>query len=187
MAQSFGKVCFNNNFCNNFTFFRIFAIIKNPSFSSPWGGREGLYHPMSSINLAHERFIHEMILHGDRVAAYLAAYPRCTPASARKAASRLLCNPGIKERIRNAVLDVQYMVEEELKEHLRGHAMSVNDKRALLYQVATKQLTATKIVSRYNKQYTVEVKPQINDILRAINLDMKLTNCWKREFDDDAF
>lgn len=142
---------------------------------------------MPAINLAHERFIAEMILHGDKVQAYLAAYPGCTEASAYKAACRLLGNPYIKARMRESVLATQHRVEEELKEHLRGQAMSVNDKRRLLAGIARGQLTATKTVVRYNKEYTLHLKPQISDILSAICQDTKLSNGWKREFRDDDY
>ena len=142
---------------------------------------------MPSINLAHERFISEMILHGDRLKAYLAAYPGCNEKWALKSASRLLSDPHVKFRIREAVLEAQMRVEDELKEQLREAAMSINDKRRLLAQIAFGQLTTTKNVVRYNKEYTLTIKPQISDSLAAIRLDMKLTNCWKREFDDDAF
>lgn len=142
---------------------------------------------MPSINLAHERFISEMILHGDRRKAYLAAYPACNELSAYNSACRLLSKPYVQFRIRDAVLATQHEVEQELKEHLREAAMSINDKRRMLALIARGQLTTTKTVVRYNREYTLQLKPQHRDILAAISYDMKLSNCWKREFDDDAF
>src|ERR1044071_7021010 len=142
---------------------------------------------MPTINLAHERFIREMILHGDRLQAYLAAYPGADEKWALKSACRLLSNPYAHYRIPAAVLTAQHRGEEELKEQLRGVAMSINDKRRLLAQIARGELTTTKNVVRYNKEYTLQIKPGHREVLAAISYDMKLTNCWKREFDDDDF
>jgi phage terminase small subunit len=50
-------------------------------------------------NLAHERFIEEMMQHGNRVPAYQAAYPGAKAATAATCASRLLKQPHIKARL----------------------------------------------------------------------------------------
>ena len=142
---------------------------------------------MPSINLAHERFISQMILHGHMKTAYLFAYPNCSESSSFAAASRLMKNRYIQFRIRDAVLATQHEVEEELKEHLMEKAMSMNDKRYLLALIARGQLTTTKTVVKYGKEFTWEVKPTHREMLAAIGRDMQLTKCRRREFDDSEF
>lgn len=68
-----------------------------------------------------------MILHGNRLRAYLAANPGCSEISACKSASRLLSYPPIRLRINEAVLASQRKVEEQLGEQLLGQAVSVSD------------------------------------------------------------
>ncbi|MCD6062563.1 MAG: Terminase small subunit [Flavipsychrobacter sp.] len=140
---------------------------------------------MSTINLAHERFIREMILHGDRVKAYRAAYPSCSEKTAAVNACRLLARPEIKERIRNAVKLVQKKVESDLYEELKDKVLSTAHQRHLLYLIATGQQKTTKTIVRYNRPISWQQGPSIRDTLVALGLDYKLSNGWKRDVVDD--
>jgi hypothetical protein len=139
---------------------------------------------MATINLAHETFIREMILHGDRLKAYKAAYPNCSEKTAIVNACRLMARPGIAGRIRQAVCTAQRKAEAELEEYLAGEVMSMAHQRHLLYQIATGKLTTTKTVVRYNKVINCQHRPGHTEMLAAIRLDWKLSQGWKRDVDD---
>lgn len=136
---------------------------------------------MATINLAHERFIQEMILHGDKTRAYLAAYPNCKPSSAYKSACRLLKNTRVRERIRKSVVYAQQKAERKLEHKFNEEVLARLDKRKELALIVRQQLKTTKTVVCYGKELTYEVGPTHAELLRAIDLDWKLSQGWKRE------
>lgn len=129
---------------------------------------------MPAINLKHEIFICQMIIHGDRQKAYQAAYPGVSSNSAYFAASRLLSLPHIRIRINIAVQQAQEQSRLQLQELIKERMLSHDEKRAHLARIVRGEETVIKTVTHYGKLLQYEKGPSAWDILNAITLDCKL-------------
>lgn len=109
------------------------------------------------LNPKHEVFIREMIRHNDKVRAYKAAYPGTAGESARVAASRLLLQADIKERLRYAYNSIELGVREDKAAFINQELKVINVKREMLLKVISGTIKAT-----------------VNERLKAIRLDTEL-------------
>ncbi len=134
------------------------------------------------MNLRHETFIREMITHGDRQKAYLAAYPSSTYDAAYNNACRLLAIPAISERIQKAVQEAEEQVAERYREQCAQAAATVLARRVALAAIIRREAVDEKIVTSRGKAYLLRQPPSISDMLKAIELDNELENSWRRDF-----
>lgn len=95
------------------------------------------------LNPKHEVFIRQMILHNDKVRAYQTAYPDATDESARVAASRLLADPNIKERLRYAYNEIELGVREDKAAFINQELKIINVKREMLLKIITGAIKST--------------------------------------------
>jgi len=95
------------------------------------------------LNPKHEVFIRQMILHNDKVRAYQMAYPDASDESARVAASRLLIQPEIKERLQEAYKSIALGVREDKAAFINQELKIINVKREMLLKVISGATKAT--------------------------------------------
>ena len=91
------------------------------------------------------------------------------------AAQQLMDDPEVGGLIRSVLEHVQYEVEQEIRAELKTELLTVQRKRELLANIATGEMYA---VQNYKgkdcNQCTQMVRPTINQVLKAIDLDSKL-------------
>jgi phage terminase small subunit len=153
------------------------------------------------MNLRHETFIREMIAHGNRAQAYLAAYPDSSARAAYNNACRLLAIPDIRNRIYTAVRETEERVLQQFQQEKQASLAETFEKRILLAQIIhaafpRKQNAIKMDVSetkngeeetrnnvKETKLFPVETfrnPPTVSQVLRAIVLDTKLEYGWKQ-------
>jgi hypothetical protein len=137
---------------------RIFAIIKRPYQMKP--------------NPRHEKFIEEMIQHGDRVRAYRAAYPDSK--HMYSSAYRLARDPDIITRIEEGRLQWENENREREEEAYHIRMAAITKKRALLSRIINGEARFEKLVKTADGYEPVKVAPTAGEIFRAIELDNKL-------------
>jgi hypothetical protein len=140
------------------------------------------------MNLRHETFIREMIAHGNRQKAYLAAYPSSSHTAAYNNACRLLAIPYIHNRIHDAVrtAEQQALIQFQQEKHIT--LADTFEKRALLADIILSALPPyvsnkpeNVSATPFWKQKDFSGKqPNISQILRAIALDTLLEHGWKQ-------
>lgn len=135
------------------------------------------------MNLKQHAFVTEYLRFGDPVIAYHNAY-KCYQSSSRtkeSAANRLLKNPEIAAAIYNAQSRIRAEVEQELKAELRKELLSIQRKREILARIAEGDVY---IEQNYKgkdcRNCTQLVKPTINQMLKAIDLDSKLAGHYPK-------
>jgi len=143
------------------------------------------------MNLRHETFIQEMIVHGNRREAYLKAYPQSSPAAAYNNACRLLSIPYIRNKIQEVYTATENSVLKQLQQDYGAELADVYEKRVLLARIIKTALqqnetsvtdTATKTAATKRNSFVTTLKqPTISQVLRAIVLDTKLEHGWKRK------
>lgn len=147
------------------------------------------------MNLRHETFICEMIAHGNRAKAYLAAYPSSSAGAAYNNACRLLSKPEVRNRIHAVVLTTENEVIARLKDSYETDLAKTIEKRVLLAKIIRASLDGQqeetgnaleeqkpnrKETNRYQKKHSAAI-PTVSQVLRAIVLDTKLEYGWKRK------
>jgi hypothetical protein len=123
-------------------------------------------------NPRHEKFIEEMIQHGDRVKAFQAAYP--DSASVYSSAYRLMKNPGIAARIEEGRAELLKQLDEKKDEEYHIKMAAIIKKRALLSRIINGEMKFEKLVKTADGYEPVLVPPTAGEIYRAIELDNKL-------------
>jgi hypothetical protein len=124
-------------------------------------------------NPRHEKFIEEMIQHGDRARAYKAAYPNIAKYS-RSAAHRLANNAYIKQRIEEGRIALQREVQEKLVEEHYANLLAIAKKRVLLGKVINGEILFEKTFKTKDGIETKHLPATLTEIFRAIELDNKL-------------
>lgn len=114
---------------------------------------------IEKLNPRHEVFIRQMILHNDKVRAYQTAYPDANDESARVAASRLLADPDIKERLRYAYNEIELGVREDKAAFINQELKIINVKREMLLKIITG-----------------DIKSTVAERIKAIRLDTELAD-----------
>jgi hypothetical protein len=141
-----------------------------------------------SADRRHKVFIHEMIAHGNRRVAYLAAYPGVKKRTAYSNAYRLLCDPGIAEAVRRGVLEKQQQAREALKKAYDGRLADIEEKRTVLAQIIRGETLIEREVLKDGKHAIMYEKAQVKEMLRAIMIDNKMEEEWLKAVmltDDD--
>jgi hypothetical protein len=115
-----------------------------------------------------------MITHGDRLKAYLTAYPGCSPKSAYYNASRLLSKPEINARIvrANAIAETNAMAT--LEKRYEEELADIWEKRRELARIIKGEHLYPKLLRAGAKSKTIFIPPAPWQILNAIVLDTKL-------------
>jgi len=126
----------------------------------------------------HEIFVREMIRHGNKTKAYLAAYPTATGEALRTAATRLLNKPHVQQAINNvmqplrekAVAELEAMATQRIKEEI----CSLQQRREALAKIILGKMQVKKHIRL--KDGIQEVYDDVSPaaIIRAIDLDSKL-------------
>lgn len=129
------------------------------------------------MNLKQYRFVTEYLKWGDPAHAYKLAY-NCKSNNYRSmesAANRLLNNPEIATAIQEAEARLRSEAEMEVKQRITAELLSVHRKREILARIAEGNIY---IEQQYKgkdcKTCTQMVKPTINQMLKAIDLDSRL-------------
>ena len=123
-------------------------------------------------NPRHEKFIEEMIVHGDRNKAYKAAFPDAQ--SYYSSAYRLAHDPDIITRIEEGRR--QFEIDDRVRkdeEHLIKMA-ALTKKRALLARIITGDMKFEKLGKTADGYEPVLVSPTASELFKAIELDNKL-------------
>ena len=125
-------------------------------------------------NPRHEKFIEEMIRHGDRQRAYKAAYPASRTKYTRSAACRLANLPYIRQRIEEERERLRHEAEEKLVEEHYARMLAIAKKRILLARIISGELTFEKTFKTKDGIETKHLPATLAEIFRAIDLDNKL-------------
>ena len=127
----------------------------------------------------HELFVKGMIQHGDKRRAYQSAYPGVSPESARTAANRLLRDPEIFNRIlditrraRNRALEE---LDDEAFEMAQQQLLTIREKRAALTEMVNGNYKRKRYIKLKDKVEVVYEDISVYAVLRAIELDSKLS------------
>lgn len=126
----------------------------------------------------HEIFVREMIRHGNKTQAYLAAYPDATGEALRTAATRLLHKPHIRQAINNALLPLREKAAAELEatatQRIKEEICTLQQRREALAKIILGKMQVKKHIRL--KDTIQEVYDDVSPyaIIRAIDLDSKL-------------
>ncbi|HYG15896.1 MAG TPA: hypothetical protein VEC12_09095 [Bacteroidia bacterium] len=126
----------------------------------------------------HDVFIRGMLAHGDKIKAYLEAYPNISPAAARPAANRLLSYPHIRQRLEPLLQEAKNIAVEKLQqtagERMADELLTVYEQRCFLAQIVRRELKLVRAITLRDRVVEVEQDLDPFIILRAIELDCKL-------------
>ncbi|HLO70953.1 MAG TPA: hypothetical protein VK167_08805 [Flavipsychrobacter sp.] len=126
----------------------------------------------------HEIFVREMIRHGNKTKAYLAAYPDATGEALRTAATRLLNKPHIQQAINNVLLPLREKAAAELEatatQRIKEEICTLQQRREALAKIILGKMQVKKHIRL--KDTIQEVYDDVSPyaIIRAIDLDSKL-------------
>jgi protein-tyrosine phosphatase len=127
----------------------------------------------------HELFIKGMVLHGDKRRAYREAYPEVSDESARTAANRLLRDPGVYNRIMEVSQRARQRALEELDdeafEMAQQQLLTVREKRVALSEMVNGNYKRKRYIKLKDKVEVVYEDISVYAVLRAIELDSKLS------------
>ena len=129
------------------------------------------------MNVQQYNFVTAYLRTGDKIQSYKSAYnsESTNYHSLESAANRLLRQPEIAATIRGIQESIRAEVEAELKAELKHELLTIQEKRELLAQIARGEMTAEQNYRGKNcSQCTQFIKPTINQMLKAIDLDSKL-------------
>ncbi len=130
------------------------------------------------MNTKQQRFVTEYLKWGIPALAYANAYNKPNPngRAIESAANRLMRNPAIKQAIHDAEDRIRHQVEQEIADREALDVFTIEQKRHLLKQIATGNML---VEQRYKgsdcRQCTQLVRPTINQMLRAIDLDNRMS------------
>lgn len=126
----------------------------------------------------HYQFVTEYLRWGDQVIAYRNAYHSDSSyQTLESAANRLLKRPDVAQAIEEAQAAIRQQVEAEVAEQLKGELLTIQKKRELLYKIATGEMMAEQNYKGKDCNVCTQfVRPTITQMLRAIDLDSKLSN-----------
>lgn len=126
----------------------------------------------------HEIFVREMIRHGNKTQAYLAAYPDATGEALRTAATRLLNKPHIRQAINNILQPIREKAAAELEatatQRIKEEICTLQQRREALAKIILGKMQVKKHIRL--KDTIQEVYDDVSPyaIIRAIDLDSKL-------------
>ena len=126
----------------------------------------------------HEIFIREMIRHGNKTQAYLAAYPDASGEALRTAATRLLNKPHIQQAINNVLQPIREKataaLENAASQRIKEEICTLQQRREVLAKIILGKMQVKKHLRLKDSIHEVydDVTPAA--IIRAIDLDSKL-------------
>ena len=126
----------------------------------------------------HEIFVREMIRHGNKTQAYLAAYPDATGEALRTAATRLLNKPHIQQTINSILQPLREKAAAELEatatQRIKEEICTLQQRREALAKIILGKMQVKKHIRL--KDTIQEVYDDVSPyaIIRAIDLDSKL-------------
>lgn len=129
------------------------------------------------MNLRQHRFVTEYIRHGCPKIAYRIVYqPKNNNfRSHESAANRLLRNPEIAQAIQDIQNAARASAEAELQEQLREELLTIHEKRLILMRIARGDIYIEQSYPGKNcSTCTQLIKPTINQMLKAIDMDNRL-------------
>lgn len=135
------------------------------------------------MNLKQHTFVTEYLRRGDQVMAYMHAYNRfdANYKTIESASNRLLKKPEIAQAIHDAQTRVREQVEQELAQELKDQVLTIEHKRQLLFKIATGEMVVEQNYKGKNcTQCTQFIHPSINQMLKAIDIDNKLTHQYPK-------
>lgn len=130
------------------------------------------------MNTKQQKFVTEYLQWGIPSLAYANAYNKPDPngRAIESAANRLLRNPEVKQAIHDAEDRIRHQVEREIADRQALDVFTIEQKRHLLKQIATGDML---VEQRYKtgdcRHCTQFVRPTINQMLRAIDLDNRMS------------
>lgn len=126
----------------------------------------------------HEIFIREMIRHGNKTQAYLAAYPDATGEALRTAATRLLNKPHIQQAINCVLQPIREKAAAELEnaasQRIKEEICSLQQRREVLAKIILGKMQVKKHIRLKDSIHEVYDDATPAAIIRAIDLDSKL-------------
>ncbi len=129
------------------------------------------------MNTRQQKFVTEYLKWGIPALAYANAYNKPNPngRAIESAANRLMRNPEVKQAIHDAEDRIRHQVEQEIADRQALDVFTIEQKRHLLKQIATGDML---VEQRYKtgdcRHCTQFVRPDINQMLRAIDLDNRM-------------
>ena len=126
----------------------------------------------------HEIFVREMIRHGNKTQAYLAAYPDATGEALRTAATRLLNKQHIRQAINSILQPIREKAAAELEatatHRIKEEICTLQQRREALAKIILGKMQVKKHIRL--KDTIQEVYDDVSPyaIIRAIDLDSKL-------------
>ncbi len=130
------------------------------------------------MNTKQQKFVTEYLKWGIPVLAYANAYNKPDPngRAIESAANRLMRHPEVKQAIHDAEDRIRHQVEREIADRQALDVFTIEQKRHLLKQIATgAMLVEQHYKGKDCRQCTQFVRPTINQMLRAIDLDNRMS------------
>lgn len=123
-----------------------------------------------------QKFIIEYLRFNDKVIAYKNAYNSDADYETMEAAAdNLLSNPEVAELVNDTTAAIRSRTESEIAAEQKGAMLTVQKKRELLYEIATGQMLAEQSYKGKDCNVCTQyVRPTINHMLRAIQIDNQL-------------
>ena len=140
------------------------------------------------MNLKQQTFITCYLQTGNKLQAYKTAYHSKSnnDNALESAANRLLRRPDVGEAIRLTLQTVREQAETELKDQLRVELLSVNEKRAMLASIARGEPVPQSVPVGNDIWRTGAMLPTINQRLKAIDIDNKISGLYNKTEAMDA-
>lgn len=124
---------------------------------------------LTKLKKEHKIFADEYIRTGDKAKSYLKAFPTTKPNAAAANAQRLIKN----DKVQNYIYGIQSEIKEKT---VSGLVLTIEEKRSILKNIATgKAEINTTTVTKRGEVVPVTRKPTFNDIVRAIELDSRIS------------
>lgn len=123
-----------------------------------------------------QKFIIEYLRFNDKVIAYKNAYNSDADYETMEAAAdKLLRSPEVAELVNDTTAAIRSRTESEIAAEQKGAMLTVQKKRELLYEIATGQMLAEQSYKGKDCNVCTQyVRPTINHMLRAIQIDNQL-------------
>ncbi len=129
------------------------------------------------MNLKQHRFVTEYLKWGDAALAYKNAYNTHSDnyRAIESAANRLLNHPEIATALQETEARLRSEAEQEVKQRITAELLSIQRKREILARIAEGNIyIEQQFKGKDCKTCTQMVKPSINQMLKAIDLDSRL-------------
>jgi Phage terminase, small subunit len=128
------------------------------------------------MNPRQQKFVVEMLQHGNKVQAYRTAYSNQTscPRTIESAADRLLRKPEVLAAITATMELARKQVEQDIQSQLHHQLLDRNRKRELLTQIAEGESLTRVRGTKKDPDRVVYVQPSVAQRLRAIDMDSRL-------------